>query len=91
MTFLLGLTLVSSFPYRSFKDIDLKQRLPFRYLVIGVFIFALIAARPEVMLFVTFMTYALLGAIFGILRIGKPKLTSDENDFNMPTNEDDLD
>jgi len=33
---------------------------------------AVIAIRPEVMLFVTFMTYALLGAIFGVWRIGRP-------------------
>lgn len=71
MTFLLGFTMVSNFRYRSFKDLDLKRRLPFTYLVAGVFIFAVIAVRPEVMLFVTFMTYASLGAIFGILRIGR--------------------
>lgn len=71
MTFLLGFTMVSTFNYRSFKDIDLKERLPFRYLVIGVFIFAIIALHPEVMLFVLFLTYALLGAIFGVMKIGK--------------------
>lgn len=71
ITFILGFTMVSNFRYRSFKDLDLKRRLPFRYLVLGVFLFAMIAIRPEVMLFVTFLTYALLGAVFGILRIGK--------------------
>lgn len=71
MTFLLGFVMVSTFRYRSFKDIDLKQRLPFYYLVIGVFLFAVVAIRPEVMLFVLFLTYAVLGAVFGILRIGK--------------------
>ncbi len=72
MTALLGVVMVSTFSYRSFKDIDFKHRLPFRYLVFGVFLVAVIAMRPEVMLFVTFMTYALLGAIFGILKIGRP-------------------
>ncbi len=77
MALLLGFVMVSSFRYRSFKDLDLKQRQPFTYLVVGVFIFAVIAIRPEVMLFVLFLTYALLGAIFGILRLGKtPKLPS---------------
>jgi len=79
ITFLLGFVMVSSFPYRSFKDLDLRQRLPFHYLVLGVAIIAIIAIRPEVMLFVTFMIYALLGAIFGILGIGKPaQLLSEE-------------
>jgi len=75
MTTLLGIVMVSTFPYRSFKDLDFEHRLPFHYLVIGVFLIMVIAIRPEVMLFVTFMTYALLGAFFGILRIGRaPRL-----------------
>ncbi|MBX7231445.1 MAG: CDP-diacylglycerol--serine O-phosphatidyltransferase [Bdellovibrionales bacterium] len=71
MTLLLGFVMVSTFRYRSFKDLDLRHRLPFRYLVAGVFIFALVAIRPEVMLFVLFLTYAILGALFGILRLGR--------------------
>jgi CDP-diacylglycerol--serine O-phosphatidyltransferase len=71
MTFLLGFVMVSTFRYRSFKDIDLRRRLPFIYLVAGVFILAMVAIRPEVMLFVLFLTYAILGAIFGILRLGR--------------------
>ncbi len=71
ITFLLGFVMVSNFRYRSFKDVDLRQRLPFTYLVAAVFLFAVVAMHPEVMLFVMFMSYALLGAIFGFLRLGK--------------------
>lgn len=75
MTVLLAFVMVSTFRYRSFKDLDLRERLPFWYLVIGVGVFAVIAIRPEVMLFVLFMTYAALGAVFGILGWGRtPKL-----------------
>ncbi len=70
MTFLLGFVMVSTFRYRSFKDIDFRHRLPFRYLVVGVFIFAMVAIRPETTLFVLFLSYATLGAIFGIWRLG---------------------
>lgn len=70
MTFLLGFVMVSNFRYRSFKDLDLRHRRPFEYLVIGVFIFALVAIRPETTLFVLFLTYATLGAVFGIWRLG---------------------
>lgn len=75
MTFLLGFVMVSTFRYRSFKDLDFRHRLPFRYLVVGVFLFALIAIRPETALFVLFLTYAILGAVFGIwrLRIHRPR------------------
>lgn len=71
ITFLLGFVMVSTFAYRSFKDLDFKKRLPFPYLVVGVFLFAIVALEPEVMLFVLFLTYAVLGAIFGIFKIGK--------------------
>jgi CDP-diacylglycerol--serine O-phosphatidyltransferase len=71
MTVLLAFVMVSTFRYRSFKDLDLRDRLPFWYLVFGVCVFAVIALRPEVMLFVLFMTYALLGAVFGVLGWGR--------------------
>ncbi|MBC7466264.1 MAG: CDP-diacylglycerol--serine O-phosphatidyltransferase [Bdellovibrio sp.] len=71
MVMLLGIVMVSNFRYRSFKDLDLKERLPFKYLIIGVIIIFIVALRAEVMLFVLFLTYAILGAVFGILRIGK--------------------
>lgn len=72
MTTLLSFVMVSNFRYRSFKDIDLKQRMPFKYLVVGVGLVAIVAVRPEVMLFVVFMGYATLGAVFGILGWGRP-------------------
>ena len=72
MAVLLAFVMVSTFRYRSFKDIDLKRRLPFTYLVAGVGVIALIAIRPEVTLFFLFIGYALMGALFGILRLGKP-------------------
>lgn len=71
ITILLAFVMVSNFRYRSFKDLDLKQRLPFRYLILGVIILFLVAIRHELMLFVLFFSYALLGAIFGVMRLGK--------------------
>ncbi len=71
MTVLLAIVMVSNFRYRSFKDLDLKERLPFRYLLLGVGVLVVVALRPEVMLFVLFMGYATLGAVFGTFRLGK--------------------
>lgn len=71
MTILLAIVMVSTFRYRSFKDLDLKERLPFRYLIFGVCVLVIVFLRPEVMLFVLFMGYATLGAVFGIFRLGK--------------------
>jgi CDP-diacylglycerol--serine O-phosphatidyltransferase len=71
MTVLLAGVMVSNFRYRSFKDLDLKERLPFRYLLLGVGVLVVVALRPEVMLFVLFMGYATLGAVFGVFNLGK--------------------
>lgn len=71
MTALLAFVMVSNFRYRSFKDFDLKERMPFRYLVFGILVLVVVALQPEVMLFVLFMSYAALGALFGILKLGK--------------------
>ncbi|MBS1969932.1 MAG: CDP-diacylglycerol--serine O-phosphatidyltransferase [Bdellovibrionales bacterium] len=71
MTILLALVMVSNFRYRSFKDLDLKERLPFRYLLLGVGVIVVVALRPEVMLFVLFFGYAVLGAVFGVFKLGK--------------------
>ncbi len=66
MTFLLGITMVSQFRYKSFKDVNLKQKQPFTYLVVGVMVIILVAIRPEVMLFALFFSYAILGAVMGL-------------------------
>jgi CDP-diacylglycerol---serine O-phosphatidyltransferase len=74
MTFLLSFVMVSTFRYRSFKDLDLKERLPFRFLVLGVAILAVVAYRPEVNLFFLFLSYATLGAVAGIFSFGKKRI-----------------
>lgn len=90
MTYLLAFVMVSTFRYRSFKDLDLKQRLPFRYLIFGVCIFVLVAYRPEVNLFFLFLTYAVLGAVFGILNFGKNKRIRPSVYMPAQVNEQDL-
>ncbi len=68
MTFMLGITMVSQFRYKSFKDLNLKQKQPFTYLVVGVMVIILVAIRPEVMLFALFFSYAVLGAVMGLFQ-----------------------
>lgn len=98
MTILLAIVMVSTFRYRSFKDLDLKERMPFHYLILGVGIIFIVALWPEVMLFVLFMAYASTGAVFGIFRLGKnvkkirssvyaPQVTN-ENDLIEEVDED---
>lgn len=73
ITFLLAFTMVSEFRYRSFKEVNLRKKQPFVYLVGGVLIIVLIAFHPEVMLFVMFLSYATLGAILGVFNYKSQK------------------
>jgi CDP-diacylglycerol--serine O-phosphatidyltransferase len=84
MTFLLAFVMVSTFRYRSFKDLDLKERHPFRYLVIGVALLVVVALKPEVNLFIMFLTYAVLGALFGVFRWGKSARKFKVNAYSPP-------
>lgn len=90
MTFLLAIVMVSNFRYRSFKDLDLKERLPFKYLILGVCILGVVAYRPEVNLFLLFLGYAVLGAVFGVLRFGKNKRIRPSVYLPAQVNEQDL-
>ncbi len=64
-TIIAGISMVSNFPYRSFKDVDLRKSLPFHYLVTGVGIMVFVAIKPEITLFILFVSYASLGLLSG--------------------------
>jgi CDP-diacylglycerol---serine O-phosphatidyltransferase len=64
VTMVAGALMVSRFRYYSFKDINLGGHIPFRYFVLVPLGFVLIAAKPPVMLFVLFGTYALSGPLW---------------------------
>jgi CDP-diacylglycerol--serine O-phosphatidyltransferase len=53
--------MVSTIKYRSFKDMKFRGGQHITYLVWGILALMLIAAWPQVMLFVIFAGYALLG------------------------------
>jgi len=61
--FALGLLMVSSIRYRSFKDFDLRHRRSFFQLVLLVLVLALAAVRPEIGLAMIFGYYVLWGPV----------------------------
>lgn len=75
MTFLLAVVMVSNFRYRSFKDLDFRERKPFFTLFIGLCVLIWVALKPEVNLFLAFITYALLGAIFGVFAPARRRIS----------------
>lgn len=67
-----GVMMVSNVFYRSFKDLDLRGRVPFAAILLVVLIFVVIALDPATVLFVVFLAYALSGPVREVFR-GKPR------------------
>ncbi len=61
ITLSLSFLMVSTIKYRSFKDLKFKGGRHITYLVWGILALMMVAAWPQVMLFVVFAGYALLG------------------------------
>lgn len=85
MTVLLGLLMVSNVRYRSFKDLDLKGRVPFVAILIVVLVFVLVSIDPPQILFTIFALYALSGPVLTLVLLRRRRaerkiLSSQEDD-----------
>ena len=80
----LSAAMVSSFPYRSFKDLDLKNRVPFMALLALVLVFVLISFDPPVVLLLLSAGFALSGPFFWLFGT-KPEFSDlvDESDIEV--------
>ena len=63
LIYILAFLMVSTFRYRSFRDVHLRGRKPFRVLVTAVLLFIVLAAEPYIMVFVLFAAYAISGLV----------------------------
>jgi len=63
LIYTLAFLMVSTIRYRSFKDFHLRGRKPFHVLVSAVLLLIILAAEPQIMLFVLFAGFALSGVI----------------------------
>ena len=63
LAFLLGFLKVSNIPYRSFKDIDIRNNVPFTAILLVVLVFVLISFDPPDVLFMIFGGYVLSGPV----------------------------
>jgi len=70
VTIAAGLLMVSNFRYRSFKDLDLKGKVPFVVVLIVMLVYVLITIDPPQVLFAIFAGYAISGPIttLGLLK-----------------------
>ncbi|MCY4150102.1 MAG: CDP-diacylglycerol--serine O-phosphatidyltransferase [Gammaproteobacteria bacterium] len=86
ITFLMSMLMVSRIKYRSFKDLDPKNRIPFILLLAIVGTIALISFDPPLVLFVMALAYVLSGPVMFV--IGRFKGVEQSNVF---LDEDELD
>jgi CDP-diacylglycerol--serine O-phosphatidyltransferase len=76
ITVVTGFLMVSTFRYHSFKDLDLKGRIPFVTALIVVMVFVLISIDPPQVLFLGFFGYAISGPILTLIQLRKRKRRS---------------
>ncbi|KZY60818.1 CDP-diacylglycerol--serine O-phosphatidyltransferase [Oleiphilus sp. HI0071] len=63
-----GVLMVSNVLYNSFKEFDLKARVPFTAVLVMVLVFAVIALEPSFVLLLGFVVYAASGPVTSLLR-----------------------
>lgn len=63
-----ALAMVSNLPYKSFKDFDPKNRVPFVAMVLLIVPFVLISFDPPRVLFLLFLAYLVSGPVIWFLR-----------------------
>ena len=73
MTIGTGLLMVSNINYRSFKDLEIKNKVPFISILIMVLIFVTIMYHPPFILFSIFALYTFSGVFGYIMRMFKKR------------------
>ncbi len=63
MVYALAFLMISNVHYYSFKEFNLSQRMPFRFLVGLIFLLIVVAANPPLMLFILTFGYVVSGPI----------------------------
>lgn len=69
LTISTGLLMVSNFRYSSFKEIDLKGRVPFVVAIIVMLGIGFVMAQAEIMLFLLALGYAISGPVITLLTL----------------------
>lgn len=68
LTVTAGALMVSNIRYSSFKDLNLRERVPFTYILLVLLIFVLVSLDPPRVLFGAFLAYAVSGPAMAVVR-----------------------
>lgn len=71
-----GVLMVSNIRYHSFKDLNLRERVPFTYILAVLLTFVLISLDPPRVLFAGFFAYAASGPVMAVVRWRRRRRTA---------------
>ncbi len=69
LTALGGLLMVSNVKYHSFKDLDVRGRVPFFVILLVVLVFAIVSTDPSRILWLIFVAYSVSGPVLAVWRL----------------------
>ncbi len=75
-----GLLMVSRFPYYSFKDLDLRKKVPFVSLLAMILIFVFLSLKPATVLFSFFFLYMMSGPVISLFRWNRKRTRQAESE-----------
>ncbi len=73
LTVAVALLMVSNVRYRSFKDLELREQVPFVTVLLLVLVFALISIDPAQVLFALFFGYAISGPVMTLVELNRKR------------------
>ena len=87
VTVITGLLMVSNIRYHSFKQFDLKGKIPFVWVFILILILILIASEPPLVLFTVISIYGLSGPILTLIQVRKRRMERKIAEYSGETGE----
>ncbi|MFT5218860.1 MAG: CDP-diacylglycerol--serine O-phosphatidyltransferase [Gammaproteobacteria bacterium] len=79
-----GLLMVSKFSYYSFKDLDLRKKVPFVAVFAVMLIFVFLSIETALILFFAFFLYMLSGPVVSLFRWNRKRTRVDSAGANTP-------
>ncbi len=80
LTILMGILMVSNIRYHSFKQFDLKGKVPFMAVLVVIPVFVFIAVEPPLVLCIITLSYAASGPIMTLFLLHKHRASRKIND-----------
>lgn len=79
LTLFAGVMMVSNTRFSSFKELNLKDKVPFVTLLVVVLVFVVITIKPAMILFLLFLGYAISGPVMTLVMLKKTRSSRKTN------------